>query len=143
MLHLYSHHIHVTFRIPLIHYPLFTFLSRYVCMYASVWRVYVYVSVCRRGAFYLSASLSCVYVCTSRVCVLCLYVVCVCVCVCTCTWICLLMKSEMLFCSFLISTQTTSTALCIVHSQPLGGGIRTDRNSRPSHLAAVCIPEVI
>lgn len=57
MLHLYSHHIHVTFRIPLIHYPLFclvkcmyrvyhVLLSFRVCMYMCKWYVYFSVWIC-------------------------------------------------------------------------------------------------
>jgi len=50
MLHLYSHHIHVTFRIPLIHYPLFFCLVK--CVYRERERVscvpFFFLSMCIR-----------------------------------------------------------------------------------------------
>jgi len=89
MLHLYSHHIHVTFRIPLIHYPLFVSLN--VCIesvmcFLSFFSLRVYVPRC-----------VCVYVW-------------VCVCVCVCGYAYLMSEK-----CYLVSTQTTSTALCIVY----------------------------
>lgn len=67
MLHLYSHHIHVTFRIPLIHYPLFCLVKCVyrVCHVLLSFRVCLYM--CMNGYVYFSV------------------------------WICLLNESEMLF----------------------------------------------